>query len=103
MATRFLTWFDYPRDSALLLFGTYDPYLVVLSALLSVFAASMALQMAGQARHSHHRPTRILILLTGSLALGGGVWAMHFVGMLSFALCANVRYDRILTLVSFLP
>ncbi|MGM8227172.1 MHYT domain-containing protein [Cellvibrio sp. ARAG 10.3] len=103
MATRFLTWFDYPRDSALLLFGTYDPYLVVLSVLLSVFAASMALQMAGQARHSHHRPTRFLILLTGSLALGGGVWAMHFVGMLSFALCANVRYDRVLTLVSFLP
>jgi NO-binding membrane sensor protein with MHYT domain len=33
------------------------------------------------------------MLGTGSLALGTGVWAMHFIGMLAFDLCTDVDYD----------
>jgi len=47
-------------------------------------------------------PTPITIF-TGSLALGGGIWAMHFLGMLAFELCAAVRFDLGITLLSMLP
>ncbi|MDZ4363760.1 MHYT domain-containing protein [Brevundimonas sp.] len=41
-------------------------------------------------------------LATAALAMGGGVWAMHFIAMLGFDPGAPVRYDVGLTLLSFL-
>jgi NO-binding membrane sensor protein with MHYT domain len=43
------------------------------------------------------------VLGTGSLALGAGVWAMHFIGMLAFAPCTDVDYDPATTILSSLP
>ena len=44
--------------------------------------AAMWVLRCGQAR-SLQGVARGLALSTGSLALGGGVWAMHFIGMLA--------------------
>ncbi|MFG0380701.1 PAS domain S-box protein [Pseudomonas sp. zbq_18] len=90
-------------DPSLLLFGTYDPWLVILSLAIAMFTSGMALQVAGMARLSRNPLHRHTALLTGSLALGGGVWAMHFIGMLAFELCAPVHYAPGLTLLSLLP
>ena len=79
-------------DPSLLLFGSYDPWLVLLSLVIAMFTSGMALQVAGMARLSRSAVPRQIALLTGSLALGGGVWAMHFIGMLAFELCAPVHY-----------
>lgn len=95
--------FQYPSDDSLLLVGVYDPHLVVISVLLAVFASIMALHIVGQMQRSTQASTRLLILVAGSLAFGGGVWAMHFVGMLAFELCAYVNYDPWLTLYSLVP
>ena len=59
------------------------------------------MQIAGQA--SVNRAQRSIVLLTGSLALGCGVWAMHFIGMLAFDLCTRVDYDPAITISSLLP
>ncbi|MDX5373057.1 MAG: PAS domain S-box protein [Pseudomonadaceae bacterium] len=90
-------------DPSLLLFGSYDPWLVLLSVLIAAFTSAMALQVAGMARASQSAATRQVAILTGSLTLGGGVWAMHFIGMLAFELCAAVSYAPGLTLLSMLP
>ena len=98
--TALLTLFSPPQDPSLLSYGVYDPALVLLSVLVAIFSSWMGLQIAGQA--SANRAQRSIVLLTGSLALGSGVWAMHFIGMLAFRLCA-VDYDRAITLISLAP
>ena len=90
-------------DPGLYLYGSYNPWLVTLSLLIAIFASGMALQVAGMARVSDNVLYRQVALLTGSLALGGGVWSMHFIGMLAFQLCARVDYAPGLTLLSLLP
>ena len=92
--------FSYPDDS-LLIFGTYNPWLVALSIVIAIFTSAMALHMASQARLS--KASRNITLFTGSVAQGGGVWAMHFIGMLAFDLCTPVEYDWWLTGISMAP
>jgi PAS domain S-box-containing protein len=93
--------FSTPTNPALLTYGNYDLKLVALSVLVATFSSWMGLQIAGQANQNHAQ--RSIILLTGSLALGCAVWAMHFIGMLAFELCTRVEYDRTITILSLLP
>jgi PAS domain S-box-containing protein len=95
--------FSPPADPALLTYGIYDPWLVILSVVVASFSSAMGLQMAGQAARSGRPSQRFAALVTGSLALGSGVWAMHFIGMLAFNLCTPVSYDPAITLLSMLP
>ena len=93
--------FTLPDDPSLLSYGIYDTKLVLLSLLVAIFSSWMGLQIAGQARQRNSQ--RTVFLLTGSLALGAGVWAMHFIGMLAFSLCTRVVYDPMTTILSSLP
>ena len=95
--------FSPPDNPALLHYGIYSPLLVILSILVAIFSSWMGLQVAGQARRANTRVLRAAMLATGSLALGCGVWAMHFIGMLAFDLCIDTDYDHGLTLLSVLP
>jgi hypothetical protein len=94
--------FSTPDNPSLLHYGTYTPSLVILSILVAIFSSWMGLQVAAQARRGT-RGLRAAMLATGSLALGCGVWSMHFIGMLAFDLCIDVDYDHGLTLLSVLP
>jgi len=96
-----MSLFMLPDDPSLLSYGMYDPKLIVLSLLVAIFASWMGLQIAGQARQQTRQ--RTVFLFTGSLALGAGVWAMHFIGMLAFNLCTAVDYDPMITILSNLP
>ena len=73
-------------DPGLLLYGTYDPWLVALSIAIAVFSSGMAMHATVQAREVPGGQFRRLILLAGSVSLGCGIWAMHFIGMLSLNL-----------------
>ncbi|EQA37241.1 PAS domain S-box protein [Leptospira inadai serovar Lyme str. 10] len=91
-------------QSAPFLDSSYDPGLIVLSILVAIFSSYIALRMVGQPLPESISPaSRFLILFAAGIALGCGVWSMHFIGMLSFKLCTNVTYDRTLTIVSVLP
>ncbi|OWY26644.1 MHYT domain-containing protein [Herbaspirillum robiniae] len=83
--------------------GTYNSGLVVLSLLVAIFSSTMALQTASVARHTNQPWHRHVAVATGALALGGGIWTMHFIGMLSFELCTSVDYTLGMTALSFLP
>ncbi len=96
-------WFVDSASEGMQVFGQHEPALVLLSVLIAVLTSAMALQLAGVARVSQNRFHRQLAIATGAVALGGGVWSMHFIGMLAFQLCATVRYDPLITLASVLP
>src|SRR5713226_10542331 len=79
--------------------GTYDPYLVALSILVACVASYTALDIGGRIRGSR-RWARLAWLATAAMAMGGGIWSMHFIGMLAFFMPMPVSYDFGLTLLS---
>ncbi len=102
MFDQFLTLFQYPVDS-LLIYGVFKPWLVVLSISIAILASFMAMNVASQAKHIRSTFWRQFMLVVGSITLGGGVWSMHFIGMLAFDLCMPINYGVQLTLISVLP
>ncbi|OYY94953.1 MAG: hypothetical protein B7Y41_05180 [Hydrogenophilales bacterium 28-61-23] len=90
-------------DSSLLYGGFYDPELVVLSILIAIFAAHAALSVTDQVRVARLNAQKLIWLTVGALVMGGGTWAMHFIGMLALRLPCRVSYDTGLTLISILP
>ncbi|RYE61124.1 MAG: sensor histidine kinase, partial [Hyphomicrobiales bacterium] len=81
--------------------GVYDPVLVSLSILVAVFASFAGLSLARRMVVAGGR-ARALWLITAAFALGGGIWAMHFVGMLAVSIPGlRISYDPGLTAISF--
>lgn len=92
-----------PPDSSLLYSGAYDPKLVLLSILIAIFASHAALSVTGLVQAARTRIQRLGWLAVGALVMGGGTWAMHFIGMLALRLPCRVSYDTGVTLISVLP
>ena len=90
-------------DGGNVLQGTYSPGLVLLSLFVSIFSAAMALQTAYVAGSTTQRLHRHVAIATGAFALGGGIWTMHFIGMLAFDLCLTVDYSLGITALSVVP
>lgn len=61
----------------------HDPLLVALSIALAIFASYISLDLASSITGARGR-ARAAWLAGGSLALGAGIWSMHFVAMLAF-------------------
>ena len=85
--------------------GSYDPLLVGLSVVIACFAGITALALADRMTASPSRAARIRWHLGGAIALGLGIWTMHFTGMLAFKLVGHpeMQYDAGLTMLSLLP
>ncbi|MGB9402832.1 MAG: MHYT domain-containing protein, partial [Candidatus Acidiferrales bacterium] len=81
--------------------GSYGYRLVALSVLISVLASYAALDLAGRVTSSQGR-ARSLWLGGGAVAMGIGIWSMHYVGMLAFHLPVAVLYDWPTVLLSLL-
>ena len=81
---------------------TYNVWLVALSYLIAVVASFTALELGSRVALSEHRAARIW-LIAGAVAMGIGIWSMHFVGMLAFHLGVPLAYDVPTTLVSLVP
>src|ERR1700704_1538982 len=79
--------------------GTYHPYLVVLSILVASFASYTALDLGGHVRAAR-RLARQAWLVAAAITMGGGIWSMHFIGMLAFVLPLPMSYDIALTTLS---
>ena len=80
--------------------GTYDVTLVVLSIVIATMASYTALDLAaripaasGWVKHAW--------FATAAVAMGGGIWSMHFIGMLAFSMPGmELGYDVGLTILS---
>ena len=87
--------------SSVALVGYYDYRLVALSALIAVLAAYAAIDLGGRVT-SARGSLQTVWLSGGALAMGVGIWSMHYIGMLAFRLPVTVKYDWPTVLVSLL-
>jgi methyl-accepting chemotaxis protein len=78
--------------SLYLLNSTYDGWLVSLSVFVAMIASYTALDLAGRVAATVGR-LKSFWLLGGAIAMGLGIWSMHFVGMLAFSLPIEVNYN----------
>jgi len=81
--------------------GTYSPVLVGLSIIAAIAASYVAFALA-----AHISRTRgwagAYWLAGGAVALGTGIWSMHFIGMLAYQLPIPMAYDLGMTFASLL-
>jgi len=78
-------------DSMTILSVGYDYGLVALSVVLAVFASYAALDLAGRVTSAQGR-ARVVWLSAGAVAMGLGIWTMHYVGMLALTMPMPVAY-----------
>ncbi|NYB30776.1 putative bifunctional diguanylate cyclase/phosphodiesterase [Pantoea agglomerans] len=80
---------------------TWDSVLICVSLIVVFIATFTALDTAGRVAVSRGWSARFW-LLVGGIAMGIGVWSMHFIGMLAMMLPMIMRYDTRLTILSLL-
>src|SRR4029077_18799572 len=83
--------------------GAYAAGLVALSVIVATLAAFVALSTSGRIVAAESRGARWAWTCAGATAMGGGIWGMHFIGMLAFSLPCGVSYDPVGTVVSMGP
>ncbi|WP_420403632.1 response regulator [Nisaea sp.] len=83
--------------------GTYSPGLVALSVFIAILAAVVALSTSPRIAAARSTRARVAWLVAGGGCMGGGIWGMHFVGMLAFSLPCGISYDPLITLASMVP
>lgn len=81
--------------------GSYSFSLVAASYLVAVIASFVALDMAARVSASQGRGARIWVF-GGGVAMGFGIWSMHFIGMLAFRLPIPQGFELAETLLSML-
>ncbi|MEX5744865.1 MHYT domain-containing protein [Massilia sp. X63] len=84
-----------------MLIGHYEPTLVLLSVLAAIFASYTALSLAMRVKEAQGQAPHAW-MAGGAFAMGSGIWAMHFIGMLAFRLPMPLAYDPLITFVSWL-
>lgn len=83
--------------------GTLSPGLVLLSVSIAALAAYSSLLTTERVVHARTALSRRTWFVAGSLAMGFGIWTMHFVGMLAYEMNMPVAYDMSITALSLLP
>jgi len=78
----------------------YDPWIVATSILIATFASYVALDLAKRVRIKDHG-VALSWWIGGSIAMGTGIWSMHFVGMLAYSLPIPLGYTTLLTFASW--
>ncbi|MGI9414281.1 MAG: MHYT domain-containing protein [Hyphomicrobiales bacterium] len=80
---------------------TYSPALVIASLAVAIMAAFTSLRLTSNLRDlpAARRKARVA---QAAFALGGGIWSMHFVGMLAVELPITIAYHPLQTLASAL-
>lgn len=84
-----------------MLTASYSSSLVLISLCVAILASYTALDLAGRIATARGYAAS-LWMIGGALAMGTGIWSMHFVGMLALQLPIELGYDLTLTACSLL-
>ncbi|WP_270727606.1 MHYT domain-containing protein [Shimia sp. Alg240-R146] len=79
----------------------HNPWLVAVSFVVALVAGATGLSLTRDLSEKSV-PQRKLAIALGAIALGGGIWSMHFVAMLGLKLPILFYYDAAITLASAL-
>jgi len=88
-------------DNNIVMSASYDRLQAALSILIAVSASLAALDLAGRVTAANGR-NRLAWLTGGAIAMGIGIWSMHFTAMLAFRLPVPVSYDWPIVLLALL-
>jgi NO-binding membrane sensor protein with MHYT domain len=78
----------------------YNLGLLALSFIVAVFGSFTALQLAIRIPQADKKSLGFWVISAG-MALGGGIWSMHFIGMLAMEMPFPMQFDVALTAISF--
>lgn len=78
---------------------THDTLLMLVAVLVSVVAAFTGLALTNNIVQLPENTRKMLVTMS-SVVIGGGIWTMHFVGMLANEFSVPVGYDVVYTLGS---
>ncbi len=81
--------------------SSYDLWIVAASVMVASFASYVTLDLAKRVR-TQDRGVALSWWIGGSIAMGTGIWSMHFVGMLAFSLPIALGYTKLLTFLSWI-
>ncbi|MBC8998129.1 bifunctional diguanylate cyclase/phosphodiesterase [Pseudomonas sp. N40(2020)] len=93
---------ELPESGQVILDCTHNPLLVLVAYLVACAASFATLDMAERVGHAEDLGSQRLWRWIGATCLAGGIWAMHFIGMLAFQAPIEIHYDLPITLFSLL-
>lgn len=93
---------ELPAGGQLILQCSYNPLLVLLAYVVASAASFTALNLAERVGHAERRGARLMWRWVGAFCLAGGIWSMHFIGMLAFQAPVPIHYDIPTTAASLL-
>ncbi|WP_370060349.1 MHYT domain-containing protein [Neptunomonas phycophila] len=96
-------YFSNDYDPSFILPGSYNYWLVALSVLIATFTSTMSLHLVAISINNNSHVYQKIAILTSGIAMGCGIWAMHFIGMIAYHLPTAIYYDPYITLLSLLP
>src|SRR4051794_3537706 len=99
----FSNYFALNVDPSRAIPGSYNYALVLLSYLVAALGSYAFLKFATRIAELRDAGLRFSWLAIGAIAMGGGIWAMHFIGMLAHILPIPVSYDPGITALSVVP
>lgn len=95
--------FSLPDSSIIsILEGKHSIFLVFISITIACCASYTALSMNQRMQNTSFFNKKFW-LFHAAIAMGLGIWAMHFVGMSAFMLPITMEYDLLITIISIIP
>ena len=98
LGLHFLT--SMPVDEQVMLHCAHNPLLILLAYFVACAASFATLDIAERIGHVEDRHARLRWRALGALCLAVGIWAMHFISMLSFQAPLDIHYDIPVTIAS---
>ena len=81
---------------------SYSPWLVATSLAMAILASYVALNLVSNVAATRGRGASLLWLAGSALAMGTGIWSMHFIGMLAASIGIHLAYQVGWTALSLL-
>jgi len=101
--SRYLQFYLSAPDASLLYHSSYSPILVTTSVLIAILGSYAALNVAPRIAKKETLLQKLTWITVGAVAMGGGTWSMHFIGMLALELSCHIQYDPLITIISIAP
>jgi PAS domain S-box-containing protein len=94
---------SFDANYATALVGEHDHVLLTLSLFVACLAVYAALAVVNRIRVAKTAGAKRWWLIVGTIAMGCGIWAMHFTAMLALSLPVPVSYSPSIILMAFVP
>jgi PAS domain S-box-containing protein len=95
--------FAAPGPNEVEIVGLYDLRLVALSVVIAIAGALAMLRAVERFGAAETRSLRRIWAVSGAAAMGFGIWAMHFTGMIALMLPLPMEYNIGVTAASLVP